>query len=336
MTKTAEAVTPKHPDKMCDQISDAVVDYCLAQDPMARVAIEVMGGHGHISVMGEVTIKDTDTLTDASARTMADLASNITKIAQRIGGENMQVAINIRRQSPEIAQGVDTGGAGDQGIMIGYACNDNDEMMPQEYYLARSLAKYLFAKWPVDGKTQVTIDHETKAMKTIVASFQGTTGEELRDAVLEWAKDKATDPGLVVQANPAGNWALGGFDADTGLTGRKIKVDAYGPEIPTGGGAFSGKDATKVDRSAAYMARKTAVVLLKERNAREVVVKLAYAIGVADPVMAVAIIDGVEEQLWPLELLRPQRIIETLDLRKPQFEETAKWGHFGIGALWDK
>jgi S-adenosylmethionine synthetase len=325
--KTAECVTPNHPDKLCDRISDAILDECLKQDPMSRVAIETMGGHGIITITGELTTK---------------AYINAREIAQGIAGKQYGVQTNIVSQSPEIAQGVDTGGAGDQGIMVGYACNDNEAMIPQELYLARSLAKFLYEKYPYDGKTQVTLDKEG-FLVTIVASFQNVKQRDLSDEVLAWLHSigKPSD-WITIHANPAGDWNIGGFEADTGLTGRKLAVDNYGPQVPIGGGAFSGKDATKVDRSAAYMARKIAVDLLKHYQAKEVFVKLAYAIGVAEPVMVTAKLVHLNGSTTEKELhdfkynLTPKGIIEFLKLREPQFEKTAQWGHMGNDFTWDK
>jgi S-adenosylmethionine synthetase len=257
--RTAECVTPKHPDKMADQISDAILDLCLQYDDSSRVAIEVLGGHGEVYICGELT----------TGALIPDKA--IAKIVERIVGyEPKKLIINIVKQSPEITQGVDTGGAGDQGIMKGYACDDNEEMIPQEMYLARSLCKFLFEKYPYDGKTQITL--ADGKIETLVASFQNVPKKELEASVLEWLTNESptghTQP-FNLHCNPAGDWSQGGFDADTGLTGRKLMVDNYGPQLSIGGGAFSGKDATKVDRSAAYMARKIAVDLLKKHDALE-------------------------------------------------------------------
>jgi len=327
--RTAECVTPKHPDKLCDQISDAILDFCLMQDRNSRVAVETLGGHGKIVVMGEVTfdgiLEDKD----------------IYKIIERITGySKKQVSINIVKQSKEISRGVDTGGAGDQGIMIGYACKGNPELVPQEYYLARNLCRFLYIHkgYSYDGKTQITLN-ENNDISTIVASFQKVSAEGLRNAIEEWLKfifptSKAAI-NLQIFCNPAGNWTQGGFDADTGLTGRKLMVDNYGPQVSIGGGAFSGKDATKVDRSGAYMAHKIARDLLRSENANEVLVKLAYSIGVSEPVMAIADVDGKIITL-DAERLTPSDIIRILKLKEPQFEETAKWGHFGNGFTWDK
>lgn len=330
MQKTAECVSKNHPDKLCDRISDAIVDACLLQDPMSRCAIEVMGSHGIITVAGELT---TTAFVD------------IPKIVKSIVGEGYGIQVNIESQSPEIAQGVDTGGAGDQGIMRGYACRDNEDMIPQELYLARSLCKFICDNaWIDDGKTQITLNDDG-SIKTIVASFCRMTKDGLEAVVKKWflKQNNFTENWPEVLINPAGDWHIGGFAADTGLTGRKLVVDNYGPEIPLGGGAFSGKDATKVDRSAAYMARKIAVDILKSNDRfQEVFIKIAYAIGVAEPVMvsakAVEKDGSVVEHGWDFSRynLTPKGIIEFLELRKPQFERLAREGHFGTGNIWDK
>ena len=334
--RTAECVTPYHPDKLCDRISDAILDACLEQDPMSRVAIEVMGGHGCIDITGELTTK-----------AYVDMG----KIAKEIAGKNYGVKVNVVQQSPNIAGGVDTGGAGDQGIMRGYACDENELMMPQEYYFARSLAQFLFEKYPYDGKTQITLDEEGK-VEVALASFQNVPATTLEIEIINWIQKKIPEQKEKVKilANPAGDWELGSFDADTGVTGRKLMVDNYGPQIAIGGGAFSGKDATKVDRSAAYMARKIATDYLRNAKQRgdkniKVWVTIAYAIGVAEPVMATAEVEydhlqgRFKEQHNLLNRkeydLTPKGIIELLDLRKPQFENTARWGHFGNSFKWE-
>lgn len=330
--KTSECVSPKHPDKMCDQISDAILDWYLHHDKNARVAVEVLGGHGKVFICGEVT---------ANAPVIGDtpLAGIVRDIT---GKDDLEIESRIVLQSPEIANGVDTGGAGDQGIMVGYACNENDAMLPHEHYLARSLCQFIFEKHPYDGKTQITLD-DNGLVHTIVASFQNVPKDQLLALIIGWVNDREDQvrKGLTIHANPAGDWSQGGFDADTGLTGRKLAVDNYGVQFPIGGGAFSGKDATKVDRSAAYMARKAAVDILKATDAKEVIVKVAYAIGVAEPVMVTAFADFGEGMVTlkrgavPHDF-RPAAIIENLDLRRPQFEETARWGHFGNNFTWDK
>lgn len=323
--RTAESVSPKHPDKIADQISDAILDAHLTRDPYARVAVDVAGGHGKVFVTGEVTARGEPVDVDA--------------IVRRLAGD-VEVISHLATQSAEIAQGVDIGGAGDQGIMIGYATHETPEMLPLEVALARNLNQYLYAKWPYDGKTQVTLDGNE--MVSIVASFQHAPHDELEEAVKQWArtqpyvsscfvKYRNTNPTLHI--NPAGDWDTGGFDADAGLTGRKLAVDNYGSRIPLGGGAFSGKDPSKVDRSAAYMARKIAVDYLRVRKAQEVTVRIAYAIGVAEPLEATVIIDGRVETVDGYDLT-PNGIIEQLQLRRPIYEDTARYGHFGHGFVW--
>ncbi len=318
--RTAESVSPKHPDKICDRISDALLDAHLAQDPLARVAIDVAGGHGKVFVTGEVTSKAKDI--------------DVEAIVKRVAGD-IDVIVHIAAQSPEIAHGVDTGGAGDQGIMVGYATSETSELLPLEYVLARSLNQYLYKTWPHDGKTQITT--KDGRVTSVVASFQHAPQAELKAAVEQWLTDEsgATFDEVEYHVNPAGDWNQGGFDADAGLTGRKLAVDNYGPHVPLGGGAFSGKDPSKVDRSAAYMARKVAVDYLKKRGAKEVYVYLAYAIGYDQPLEASVIIDGQEEVIEGYDLT-PNGIIKFLDLRRPIYEQTAEYGHYGHkGFAWE-
>jgi len=321
--RTAESVSPGHPDKMCDQISDAILDAYLARDPAARVAVEACGGHGAVFLTGEVT----------SSATV-----DVVTIVKRIAGD-VNVTQHIAKQSPEIASGVDTGGAGDQGIMVGYACNETPQLLPLEVVLARELNQYLYGIWPYDGKTQVTL--RGSVIESVVASFQNTSHDQLEVAVTEWLKDiherySALHAGDVrLHVNPAGDWHQGGFDADAGLTGRKLVVDNYGPRIPIGGGCFSGKDGTKVDRSAAYIARRIAVDYLQQRDAREVYCYLAYAIGYDQPLEAIVVVDGKEEIVSGYDL-SPRGIIVALNLTEPQFEQTARYGHFGNGFAWDR
>ncbi len=319
MYRTAEFVTPKHPDKLCDQISDTILDACLREDKNSRVAVETMGGHGIITVTGEITSK-------------ANV--DIRKAVKSIIKNDIGIQINIVKQSSEISGGVDSGGAGDQGIMIGYACNDNPELIPQEAYLARGLCRFIYKEYPVDGKTQITL--KGNIIIAVVASFLNTQVSKLKKLVFRWASiNKLNLNQATIHLNPAGNWHNGGFNADTGLTGRKLVVDNYGPRIPLGGGAFSGKDATKVDRSAAYMARRIAVDYIRKFGAKEVFVRLAYVIGIVEPIEATAYADGRE---LPVSLydLSPQGIIKYLDLCKPIYAKTAQWGHFGNGFNWDK
>lgn len=328
--KTAESVTIAHPDKICDQISDAILDACLEQDPMSRVAIETMGGHGIITITGELT-------TNAYVN-MRDIAQHVYRDCGYDGQIGVQV--NVVEQSREIKQGVDNDGAGDQGIMVGYACNETPEYLPLEVVLSRRLAKSMGKH---DGKSQVTVEDSENGL--VVSNFitslcyNGRMEDvKLSQCIVEEIAqyiDNPDDFEKIWYNNPNGEWTIGGFVADTGLTGRKLAVDNYGPNIPLGGGCFSGKDASKVDRSGAYMARRIAVDYLKERNAKEVFVHLAYAIGVAQPTMAVVTVDGEQEKVSGYDL-RPRAIIEFLDLRKPIFKETAKYGHFGNGFNWDK
>lgn len=311
--RTAESVSPKHPDKLCDQISDAILDAYLAQDADARVAVETVGGHGRVFITGEVT---------------SSVHPELESIVHRLAGDEIDLEIHLVKQSPEIARGVDTGGAGDQGIMVGYACDETPEHLPLEVVLSRSLNQFIFEKWPFDGKTQVTLkDGEIIAL---VASFQNSLHDDLEAAVRTWVESCGTPfvAGSPIHVNPTGDWFQGGFDADAGLTGRKLVVDNYGPRIPIGGGCFSGKDPSKVDRSAAYMARRIALDYLRDRKAQEVFCHLAYAIGYDQPLEASVMIDGVQESVEGYDL-SPNGIIRSLDLRRPIYEQTARYGHFG-------
>ena len=318
--RTAESVSPKHPDKLCDRISDAILDAYLTRDPNARVAAETCGGHGVVFVTGEITSTADDV--------------DIPAIVHRIAGEANEVHTKVVKQSPEIAAGVDTGGAGDQGIMIGYACDETPELLPLEVVLSRKLNQYIYDKHPYDGKTQVTIAPDG-SIESIVASFQNVPRDELEKLVRRFIKNEGLAGKLELHINPAGDWHQGGFDADTGLTGRKLIVDNYGPRIAIGGGCYSGKDPSKVDRSAAYMARKIAVDYLKKRHAHEVLVRLAYAIGYAEPLEKTVIIDGQSEEIEGYDLT-PRGIIQFLDLKRPIYEQTAEYGHYGHGFDWDK
>lgn len=318
--KTAESVSPGHPDKLCDQISDAILDAYLTVDENARVAVETVGGHGKVFVVGEIT---------------STVRIDVAPIVQRLAG-SVELETRLVAQSPEIASGVDTGGAGDQGIMVGYACTDTPELLPLEVILSRKLNQSLYKRWPYDGKTQITT--KGGAVVAVVASFQNARTSELTVAVRKWL---ATEPLVhsvdtpVLHINPAGDWNIGGFDADTGLTGRKLVVDNYGPSIAIGGGCFSGKDPSKVDRSAAYMARRIAIDYLKKRNATEVYCHLAYAIGYDQPLEATVTVDGKQEAVSGYDLT-PKGIITFLGLKAPIYEQTARYGHFGhIGLPWD-
>ena len=324
ITRTAEFVSPCHPDKICDIVSDTILDAYLRKDPNARVAIETMGGHGRLYLVGEIT-------------------SNITvdygKIVRPLVGKDIKIETNIVQQSPEIARGVDLGGAGDQGIMVGYACAENAEYLPTEYVLARNLCKYIFESCPYDGKTQITVKLEYGPkgnfiggeIQHVVISWQKTSTKQLCILLSAWLSNLPqrihSSKELKVSINPAGDWDLGGFDADSGLTGRKLIVDNYGPRVPIGGGAFSGKDPSKVDRSAAYMARKIAVDYLNERDAHEVLVNISYALGESSPIDATVFIDGKSETIRGYDL-SPRGIIRALDLLHERYADRAKWGHF--------
>ena len=326
--RTAECVSPKHPDKMCDRISDTLLDLHLQQDPTSRVAIETCGGNGKVFITGEVT-------------SQANISENdIKKVVYDISEVN-DVIIHLNSQSPEIAQGVDIGGAGDQGIMIGYACSETDNFMPFEYEHARRLNKLIFEQFPYDGKTQVTINGFDV---TAVASFQNAKAADLEELIHQYFKETNFQVAKT-HCNPAGDWSIGGFEADAGLTGRKLAVDNYGPRVPLGGGAFSGKDSTKVDRSAAYMARKIAVDAVREKGLKYAMVELSYAIGYPQPIQAGIkgnheginvetglYFDYVDTERYDLS---PKGIIDFLGLRQPIFSETAKWGHMGAGFSWE-
>lgn len=339
--RTAESVSPFHPDKLADQISDAILDDILKQDPDARVAIETMGGHGIITITGELTTK--------AYCYMDRIAKKVYKDAGYT--DDIGVQVNVVSQSPDIAQGVDTGGAGDQGIMVGYACNENEAMIPQELYLARKILQSVLEVRELgpDGKSQVTLNDEGKISRLVISvQEEGVLETEpIVMQVLNDYKDYFSEDCKVI-VNGTGKFVQGGFDADTGLTGRKIVNDAYGPQVPVGGGAFSGKDPSKVDRSAAYMARKIAVDKLKEYKAEDVIIEIAYSIGIAKPLMVsgrVRINDNIKMPSVWVDLdsddfksydLTPQGIIKYLDLKKPIYQETAKWGAFGTGQGWDK
>ena len=324
ITRIAEFVSPGHPDKICDILSDYILDLYLAKDPQARVAVEVMGGHGELYICGEITSK---------------AKIDVVKELRKKLGDAIKIHSNLVQQSPEIARGVDVGGAGDQGIMVGYACAENPQLLPTEYILARNLCQIIYSGHPYDGKTQVTADIKygddgkfiSAEIKHIVVSWQKTSSKQIAAELTIWLNNlppKITiSKKLKISINPAGDWDQGGFDADTGLTGRKIVVDNYGPRVPVGGGAFSGKDPSKVDRSAAYMAREIAKDYLRKRHANEVYVYISYALGEAQPVDATVIIDGKNEQIKNYDLT-PQGIIKELNLLQPNYERRAKWGHF--------
>jgi len=332
-TYTVESVTSGHPDKVCDQISDAILDACLSQDNLSRVAIETVGAHGVIFIGGEITTK-----ADIKAASIA------RKVYKRIGySDKMRVITNIVQQSPDISQGVNTGGAGDQGIMYGYATNETPEYLPYAIVLAHKLTKGLEnlrkkgeVSWIMpDGKSQVTLTNNK--IDTILVSTQHDE-KVSHDEIYETLKETLIAPiigkldGINILVNPTGKFVLGGFVADTGLTGRKIMVDSYGGIIPHGGGCYSGKDPTKVDRSGAYMSRFVAKNIVAKGLAKTALVSVAYAIGKAEPLMIEAYDEkgkDISEYIRKKYDFRPLAIIERLNLRRPIYFETASYGHFG-------
>ena len=351
---TSESVTEGHPDKMADQISDSVLDAVLKDDPTGRVACEVLVTTGICVVSGEIT---TTTYVDVP-KLAREVIASIGYTDSKMGFDATTCGIlnTIQSQSPDIAMGVDTGGAGDQGLMFGYACDETEELMPLPIMMAHKLAaklsevrnsKELTFLRP-DGKTQVSVEYvdgKPKRIDAVVVSTQhdeDVTTEELRKEVKKRIIDAIVPSGMVDSAtkyhiNPTGRFVVGGPHGDTGLTGRKIIVDTYGGMGRHGGGAFSGKDPTKVDRSACYMARYIAKNIVASGLATRCEVQLAYAIGVADPVSVMVNTFGTgliaEERI--VELVRanfpltPRGIIESLNLRRPVYRATSAFGHFG-------
>jgi S-adenosylmethionine synthetase len=338
---TTESVTAGHPDKVCDQMSDAILDALLEQDPQSRAGVECFGSHGTLMIGGEV-------------RTKAKV--NFEKIARSVYKDigykdKLEVFVRVAQQSPDIAMGVDTGGAGDQGIMYGFATDETKEMLPLGVVLSHALARRLeklrrdgTLKWLLpDGKTQVTIDKGR--VVTALCSTQHTEKVDLAEVRAGLTKHlfkpvlgDVSDIELLV--NPTGRFVQGGFMADAGLTGRKIQVDTYGGLMPHGGGCLSGKEGMKVDRSAAYMCRFVAKNLVANGYAKKALVSVAYAIGRAEPVMIEAF-DDKGKNLTKIVTknfdFRPRAIIERLGLTRPIFRETAAYGHFGVaGRSWEK
>jgi len=352
---TSESVTEGHPDKIADQISDAILDCCLAQDPFSRVACETLTATGMVVVAGEITTK-----------AQLDVQSVVRGVVSSIGYNNAlygfdsntcAVISSINKQSGDIAMGVDIGGAGDQGMMFGYATDENEELLPAPISLAHKLCRRLtevrksglLPYLRPDGKSQVTVEYDKELnpvrIDAVVISTQHAESvsiEELRAAILKHVI-QATLPSHLLDAdtkyhiNPTGRFVIGGPMGDTGLTGRKIIVDSYGGMGRHGGGAFSGKDPTKVDRSAAYMARYIAKNIVAAGLAKRCEVQLAYAIGVAEPVSV--LVDtfgtGTVDESTLRKLIRtnfqltPKGIIDSLKLRRPIYQKTAAYGHFG-------
>ena len=351
---TSESVTEGHPDKIADQISDAVLDAILEQDPNARVACETLVTTGLAVIAGEITTTARINYKQIVRDTIHEIGYNDANFGY--DAATCSVIDAVGTQSPDIAQGVDTGGAGDQGLMFGFACNETPELMPLPIQLAHNLTRKLseIRRGGVldylrpDGKSQVTIEYRDGLpfrVEAVVVSTQHSddvTTEQLRADILEKVI-KSTVPSSLLDdntkfhINPTGRFVIGGPMGDAGVTGRKIIVDTYGGYAPHGGGAFSGKDPTKVDRSAAYMARYIAKNIVAAGLADKCTVQLAYAIGVAEPVSVYIDTHGTGEvdEIKLAEAVRkhfaltPKGIIEALDLRRPIFKQTARFGHFG-------
>ena len=353
---TSESVTEGHPDKVCDQISDAILDDILSQDPHAHVACEVCATTGLVMVMGEVTTTGYCDVQKIVRETVAQIGYNRGKIG--FDAENLAVLVSLDAQSPDIAMGVKDGdGAGDQGMMFGYACKETPEYMPLPIMLSHKLAKRLadlrkvegHSELRPDGKTQVSVEYDENnnpvRIDTIVISTQHNeevSQEYLRELMINEVINKVIDPSLIdeltkIYVNPTGRFVIGGPKGDTGLTGRKIIVDTYGGYAPHGGGAFSGKDPTKVDRSACYAARYVAKNLVATGFAEKLQIQLSYAIGVAEPT-SICIDTFGTSKYTESELIKivrenfdltPKGIITSLNLRRPIYKQTAAYGHFG-------
>jgi S-adenosylmethionine synthetase len=351
---TSESVTEGHPDKIADQISDSILDAILTQDPVSRVACETLVTTGLAMVAGEITTSAYVDFQDVVRATINEIGYNRGKYG--FDAETCAVLSSIHSQSPDIAMGVDTGGAGDQGLMFGYACTETPELMPLPIMLAHKLTRGLSERrrsgeldyLRPDGKSQVSVEYDGNKpvrVDTVVVSTQhsaSVSNEQLKDDITEKIVNKVIPSDLRdnktrVLINPTGRFVVGGPHGDAGVTGRKIIVDTYGGAAPHGGGAFSGKDPTKVDRSACYMARYVAKNIVAAGLAERCTVQLAYAIGVAEPVSV--LVDAHDTATIPEEKiseivrahfkLTPRGIIETLDLRRPIYKKTAAFGHFG-------
>lgn len=362
---TSESVSEGHPDKICDKVSDAVLDAMLRDDPYSRVACECYATTGLIVVGGEIT---TRTYVDLQ-KLVRDVISDIgyTKDGLRFDANSCAVINVINQQSPDIAQGVDVGGAGDQGMMFGYACSETEELMPATLMYSHKLVEELanirkneLALMPYlrpDSKSQVTIEYSPNGdilrVDTIVVSTQHepeATQEQIKNDIVNHLiprviPAKYLDANTKIYVNPTGRFVYGGPHGDTGLTGRKIIVDTYGGRAPHGGGAFSGKDPTKVDRSAAYAARHIAKNIVASGLAKECTIQLSYAIGIAEPVSihidthgSSKINDSVLADFVKNNIdLTPKGIIERFDLRRPIYSQTAAYGHFGKAGLpWEE
>ncbi len=368
---TSESVTEGHPDKVCDKISDAILDDILAHDPEARVACETCAATGMVMVFGEITTTHTYDVRAIVKKTVEEIG--YTDPTMGFSADGIAILSTLNKQSADIAMGVDKSkeakagesdgndiGAGDQGMMFGYATNETDEYLPAPIYYAQKMAKKLtevrkqglFPYLRPDGKTQVTVEYDgdkVKRIDTVVLSTQHTaevTQAEIKKDMIEYVIKPVLDSSLVDEntvyhINPTGQFIIGGPHGDSGLTGRKIIVDTYGGYAPHGGGAFSGKDPTKVDRSACYMARYISKNIVAAGLSDKCQIQLAYAIGVARPVSVRIdtfgtgkISDDKLSEIVNSEFdLRPSAIIKTLDLRKPIYSQTAAYGHFGRNEL---
>jgi S-adenosylmethionine synthetase len=361
---TSESVTEGHPDKICDQISDAILDAVLAEDPRGRVACETLATTGLIVISGEITTTARVDYAKVARETVRQIGYDRAKYG--FDCDTCAVISAVNTQSPDIAMGVDTGGAGDQGLMFGYASNETAELMPLPIQLAHQLVRKLsevrrdgtLEYLRADGKSQVTVEYDNgkpvRVDAVVISSQHGpdVTIEQIREDVIDrvikpTVPAELLDENTKYYVNPTGRFVTGGPQGDTGLTGRKIIVDTYGGAAPHGGGAFSGKDPTKVDRSACYMARYIAKNVVAAGLADRCQVQLAYAIGVAEPVSVYVDCYGTakidEEKLADIVRanfnLTPKGIIETLDLRRPIYQQTAAFGHFGRseeGFSWEK
>jgi S-adenosylmethionine synthetase len=351
---TSESVTEGHPDKIADQISDAILDAILAQDPVGRVACETLVTTGLAIIAGEITTSCYVDFPKIVRDTIKDVGYTRAKFG--FDSETCAVLSSIHEQSPDIAQGVDPGGAGDQGLMFGYACTETEELMPLPIMLAHKLTKGLSVArrdgtleyLRPDGKSQVSVEYDgSKPVRvdTVVVSTQHSStvdNDTLREDITDRIVHKVIPAHLMdsktrILINPTGRFVVGGPHGDAGVTGRKIIVDTYGGAAPHGGGAFSGKDPTKVDRSACYMARYVAKNIVAAGLADRAMVQLAYAIGVAEPVSVLIDTDNtgtipddrISDIVRANFKLTPRGIIETLDLRRPIYKKTAAFGHFG-------